>query len=421
MNLKIKAIKIGYIGLSHLGINTAVTTAELGYDVICYDQNIKVIQELKNNSHALKEPFLSELILKNKNRLNFTNELKNLNKCNIVYVSQDIRTNNKNKSDIKSILRLVNKIIKYINKQCLLVIYNQVPPGFTRKIKWPKNQLFYQVETLIFGKAIKRALKPERIILGCLRPNNKINKTLNHYLNSYKAPIIKMSYESAELTKISINLFLISSVIVTNKLSEVSEKIGAKWFDIIPALQLDKRIGKYSYIKPGLGISGGNLERDLENIINITKKYNLDDNLFKIWFKESNNRKNWIFNHLKKLVFKKIKNPNICILGLTYKVNTNSTKNSTSIEIIKKLKNITLSVYDPFAKYNNNNITRYNSSIDAMKKSDVLIVMTPWPEFKKITIKELKNNMRGRIILDPYRVLIEKKLNDKGFKYITLN
>ena len=47
--------------------------------------------------------------------------------------------------------------------------------------------------------------------------------------------------------------------------------------------------------------------------------------------------------------------------------------------------------------------------------------MTPWPEFKKITIKELKNNMRGRIILDPYRVLIEKKLNDKGFKYITLN
>ena len=30
-----------------------------------------------------------------KNRLNFTNELKNLNKCNIVYVSQDIRTNNK--------------------------------------------------------------------------------------------------------------------------------------------------------------------------------------------------------------------------------------------------------------------------------------------------------------------------------------
>ena len=63
----------------------------------------------------------------------------------------------------------------------------------------------------------------------------------------------------------------------------------------------------------------------------------------------------------------------------------------------------------------------YNSSIDAMKKSDVLIVMTPWPEFKKITIKELKNNMRGRIILDPYRVLIEKKLNDKGFKYITLN
>ena len=34
---------------------------------------------------------------------------------------------------------------------------------------------------------------------------------------------------------------------------------------------LDKRIGKYAYLNPGLGISGGNLERDIVNLNQIIK------------------------------------------------------------------------------------------------------------------------------------------------------
>ena len=47
-----------------------------------------------------------------------------------------------------------------------MVILCQVYPGFTEQIKWNKEKLFYQVETLIFGNAIERALKPEQIIVG---------------------------------------------------------------------------------------------------------------------------------------------------------------------------------------------------------------------------------------------------------------
>ena len=89
-------------------------------------------------------------------------------------------------------------------------------PGFTRKINWPKKQLFYQVETLIYGSAIERALNPDRLIIGCSNPNEKLDNKLNNFLRSYKAPVIKMSYESAELTKISINMYLISSVTTRN-------------------------------------------------------------------------------------------------------------------------------------------------------------------------------------------------------------
>ena len=101
-----------------------------------------------------------------------------------------------------------------------------------------------------------------------------------------------MKYESAELTKISINMFLISSITTTNELAEISKKIGANWSEISPALRLDKRIGKYAYLNPGLGISGGNLERDLNTITKIYKSNNMDSKLFKFWQDKSNYYRN---------------------------------------------------------------------------------------------------------------------------------
>ena len=79
---------------------------------------------------------------------------------------KDIDTNKNNSSNFKTINLLIKKIKKIISKKITLVILSQVVPGFTEKIIWNKNKLFYQVETLIFGKAINRALNPSRIIIG---------------------------------------------------------------------------------------------------------------------------------------------------------------------------------------------------------------------------------------------------------------
>ena len=102
----------------------------------------------------------------------------------------------------------------------------------------------------------------------------KIDVNYNKYLKKFNCPIIEMDLRSAELTKISINIFLISQVTSTNLLSEISENIGGNWTKIKTGLQLDKRIGKYSYLNPGLGISGGNLERDLKTLLDFSNNNN---------------------------------------------------------------------------------------------------------------------------------------------------
>ena len=55
-------------------------------------------------------------------------------------------------------------------------------------------------------------------------------------MKKFKCPVIQMNYESAELAKISINIFLISQITSSNILSEIAENVGAKWKPISQAL-----------------------------------------------------------------------------------------------------------------------------------------------------------------------------------------
>jgi UDP-glucose 6-dehydrogenase len=72
-----------------------------------------------------------------------------------------------------------------------------------------------------------------------------------------------MSYESAELAKIAINLYLSAQIDTTSTLVQVANSLGANWEHIIPALQTDKRIGLYAYLKPGNGY-GPHIQRDVD-------------------------------------------------------------------------------------------------------------------------------------------------------------
>lgn len=280
-----------------------------------------------------------------------TKNFTEIAKCNIIYIAQDVATDAQGKSNIDGVNDLIVKVLAHINATTALVIHNQIPPGFTRKLisKFNAANLFYHVETLIFGQALERAMHPERIIIGKASNNTKLTESLQHYLNLYDCPKFEMVYESAELTKIAINLFLISQVTTTNTLAEMCEKIGANWHDIIPTLQKDKRIGEYAYLKPGLGLSGGNLERDLTSAQDLSKKMGTFSSHLTSQEKDSDYRISWIQRTIKSCVDKPLDKLTIGIVGVTYKIGTHAIKNSPSIKIMKIFSEVReIYAFDPF-------------------------------------------------------------------------
>ena len=69
---------------------------------------------------------------------------------------------------------MVMRVWPKLGPSALLVILSQVPPGYTRALPVPAERLYYQVETLVFGRAVERATKPERFIVGCADPRKPI-------------------------------------------------------------------------------------------------------------------------------------------------------------------------------------------------------------------------------------------------------
>jgi len=418
-----KQLNIGYAGLTHLGLNYLAASAQKGFKVIGLDFNKDKINKLKKFNTSYEEPNLKNTIYKNKKRIFFTSNFSELKKCQLVFISEDVDTDDEGNSNYNSINKLIKNTSKHLNKKAIMIILSQIKPGFTRNINFDKKRLYYQVETLIFGNAIKRALNPERIIVGCKNPKNTLNKLFLKYLLSFKCPIIKMRYESAEFAKISINMLLASTITTTNMLSQICEKISADWYEIIPSLKLDERIGTKAYLTPGLGISGGNIERDISTVHSILKKYNKPKSIVKAFQKNSNYAKSWVFRILKRERILKEKNfSKIAVLGLAYKINTSSIKNSPTINLLKKINSRKIKVYDPKVKLNNKikNCTQVNNVRKLVNNSKVIILMTPWPEFKKVE-KMLKKNRNTKItIIDPYRIINLEENKNKYIKYLTL-
>lgn len=413
---------IGFAGLTHLGLNSAAASAARGFHVVGYHADPGLVQRLQRGEPHVVEPGLPEMMAENKDRLTFTAEASDLAACDIVYIAVDVPTDDKGRSNLAPIRAIIAATAGVLREDALLVVLCQVPPGFTRALPLPRERLYYQVETLVFGRAVERAMHPERFIVGCATPEKPIDRRLRTYLEAFGCPILPMRYESAELAKISINMCLVASVSVANTMAEICERIGADWSEIVPSLRLDKRIGQHSYINPGLGLAGGNLERDLATVLELAEKHQTDAGVVTAWVANSRHRKDWAWRTLDELVLRTKPDATIGVLGLAYKENTHSTKNAPSLALLAHLQDRPVRVFDPVVKAATAgpNAVDAGSALGVADGVDVLCIMTPWPEFTRLKPADLAARMKGRTVLDPYRVLDANAATSVGLDYVTL-
>jgi UDPglucose 6-dehydrogenase len=419
---------IGFVGLSHLGLNYSLATAAKGFDVVAYDPDAMLTARCAAGEFPIEEPGFGELFAQHRDRIRYTSDETALAECELVFYSLDVRTNDRNESDPSPLTALIRATAPKLSPGTIAVVLSQVAPGYTRQLRTELREVsaadfYYQVETLIFGRAVERAMQPERFIVGADDPARSLPAPLQAWHAAFKCPVLVMGLESAELAKIAINFFLVSTVATTNTLAEICEAIGADWNEIVPALRLDRRIGPHAYLKPGLGIAGGNLERDLVTVQSLADRHGTEAGIVTAWQRNSRQRRDWAIRQIQRAFPTKDHQAVLAVWGFAYKPDTHSTKNSPSLELMRALRDHRIHAHDPIAQIDAAefpHVTIFSSPLAAAEGADALLVMTPWGSYASLPVKELRKLLRGRVIIDPYAVLDETQCRDLGFEYYRL-
>ncbi|NMM46713.1 UDP-glucose/GDP-mannose dehydrogenase family protein [Rhodospirillaceae bacterium KN72] len=411
---------IAFVGMTHLGLVSASAAAGKGFPVVCFDPDAELIGRMASGDLPIVEPGLNDLVKDNGARQRFTASLCDLAACDVVYIAPDVPTDDTGKSDLTGIRALVATVTPHLSATAILVILCQVPPGFTRGLDFPKDRLFYQVETLVFGIAVQRASEPERYIVGCAAPEATLPDAYRTLLEAHHCAIVPMRYESAELAKISINMCLVASISVANTMAELCENVGADWSEIAPSLKLDRRIGPYSYLSPGLGIAGGNLERDLATVIRLAGEHDTDAGVVEAWIANARHRRDWVVRTVQALG---IQDKTLAVWGLAYKENTHSVKNSPSLATLAQLPDAALRVHDPVVPptaVGRADAVALADPMVTLDGADALLILTPWPIYRKADPRAISERLTGNIVIDPYRTLDPVASRNAGLDWRSL-
>lgn len=417
-------LNIGVFGLSHLGTCYSIAYATKGANVIAFDFDKNTRNERFLGYFDPAEPDILQFLQKPNKNFRIADNILEFEECDLLVYAKDTNSN----LEIDLALGLISDEIELIStnikNDAPLVIMSQVPPGFTRQLENLKRDIIYQVETLIFGKGLNRALKPERLIFGKINQEAVLPEVVRKFAESFNCTIFEMSYESAELTKIAINVILSANITAANSLAEFANLNGGNWKHIERALRLDQRIGEYAYVSPGLGLGGTNLQRDLNFAIASAEKDGINATFFKSLTDHSLHMQNWLVREITKIKQNGEKLDTVTILGLAYKPGTQSTYGSAGYQLLDIFdSNVKIFVHDPVVRLptekSSRNTVQINDPRVYLGDSDVVVLATAWPEYQGIIEEFLELGTIVKI-LDPHRMVRTNSSNLGKSKLIQL-
>lgn len=429
---------IAVIGTGYVGLITGACFADMGYTVICADNDKKKIDLLNSGIIPIYEPDLEELISAHIQtyKLSFTCDVASaIEEADVIFIAVGTPMATDGYADLAALNSVFEEIIKHLNSYKLICIKSTVPIGTadllltqlkTHQISPNYYDIVSNPEFLREGSAIYDFMHPDRIIIGTSSENARIcMKEIYAPLINRHIPCFFTTLSSAEMIKYSSNSFLATKLSFINEIANLCECTGADIVDVAYGMGLDKRIGP-AFLKPGPGFGGSCFPKDCLALCRLANKTGHPLHLVETALTINELQKRKPIEKLEQLLNNEIQNKTIAILGLAFKNNTDDIRYSSAITTIELLleKGAHIKAYDPAAMPNMKVIfpqISYEASVyDALHNADAAIIITEWEEFKNLDLLHIKNLMKTPIIVDVRNLLDPILLRKYNFSFSML-
>jgi UDPglucose 6-dehydrogenase len=426
-------MKVCVLGLWHLGSVTAACLASGGHHVTGLDFDERVIESLSNGKPPLFEPGLEELVQKgiSEKKLDFATDIKRaVSNAKVIWVTYDTPVDEDDHADVDYVIERVARIFPDLETGQHILISSQLPVGSARRLEEKLAQVrpgldvsfSCSPENLRLGKAISVFTEPDRVVIGVRKEESK--KIFSEMLAPFTDHIEWMLVESAEMTKHALNAFLATSVTFINEIAVICEQVGADAKEVERGLKSESRIGPKAYLGPGGAFAGGTLARDIAFLTQLGEQFDVPVQLFPAIKSSNDAHKNWARRRLSQLLGD-LKGKTIAVWGLTYKPGTDTLRRSNAIELCKWLleHGVTVRAHDPVVKILPDEMGQVQvslSALDAVQKTDALVVATEWPEYREVDMNAVISAMNTPYVLDVNRFLAKGVEALPAIKYVTV-
>ena len=389
-------MKISIIGQGYVGLTISIGAANAGHEVIGFDINRELIQNLINGLTFV--PGISKdtlLELQSSRRLIFSNKKTDFSDSEVVIIAVPTPLTNTGDPDLGFLSSAALMVAENLRANSLIINESTSYPGTLRNLIKPifDSNSEYQFE---FASAPERVdpgnfkweLKnTPRVISGLT--GTATEKAANLYKSFCDNVVIVSSPEVAEAAKLFENTFRQVNIALVNEFAQIAHALKFSSQEAITAAAT-KPFGFMSFY-PSIGVGGHCIPVDPSYLSYAAKNVGIKTEFINIANQINLNMVSYVVDRIKREMSNSIKGLRIQIAGISYKSNISDLRESPALNLISELEKFGASVqwFDPLV-----DLELQGRSDDLVTDIDLGLIVTPhavidFSIWKKANVKVL--------------------------------
>jgi len=420
------------IGTGYVGIPVAAMFADKGFNVVGINRTKEKVDLINKGLCPIEgdEPNLPGLInkvVKNK-KLVATTDYSPCKSADAILICVETPfDSDKWEPKYDSLKSALKSVAENLSKGTLVIVESTIAPTTMETLVKP---ILEKTSKMVAGKDFLLGNCPERVMPGKLLYNIEnlsrvcggINeetrtKMVELYSHIVKGELYPTDCITAEVVKTAENAYRDVEIAFANEVALICEKLGINVYEV---RELVNKAPFRNMHLPGAGVGGHCLPKD-----SLLLSYGVKGVMTPELMILARNLNNKMPSHTAELLINElkengieIKGKKITVCGFAYLENSDDTRNTPSLDVIKKLKEhgAKVEIHDPFVKkYEGLEIKK--DFYDSVKDSEALVFVTAHTEYRKLDHNKIKKLMKTPIIIDGRNIFDKEDMIKKGFIY----
>lgn len=414
--------EVTVFGAGYVGLVSGVCLSSDGFDVRLVDVDPHKVETLATGRCPFYEPGLDDLMQKGiaggTLRVSLLDDVPAVKGIAIVAVGTP--TTAGGSADMRYVRAVIDFLAENAAPGTVVVMKSTVPPGTGSRLA-PRVEsagLHYvsNPEFLREGSAVEDWFTTDRVVLG---GNGEALDRVRALYARIDSPILECDITSAEMIKYASNAFLATKISFINEIAVLCDLVGASIDEVSRGIGLDARIGP-AFLRPGIGYGGSCFPKDTRALDFIATLNGYNFHLLRSVI-EVNARQRLLPVRALKAHFGSLEGRRIAVLGLTFKPETDDTREAPAAEIVALLQAEGAYVvgFNPIPVEMAGLDETVHDIADAVRGTDAAVLATEWQQIVDADWPALVASMAdGRVVFDGRNALSPATIREAGGRYI---